>query len=281
MSRMAIYIGCGSWADAEYTEVLYPRGLPANRRLNGYAKWFDHVEVNSTYYATPRIEIVENWVAQTPAAFRFDIKLHRAFSQGPHKAATEGKYLAELLAAVQPLLRAKKLGTFLLVLAPHFGPGRHRLEELDALVDGLRPHSLAVELRHSDWVDATHREPTLAYFRARKLAWVAVDMPRIKDSTLMPPVDEVTLPGLAYLRLHGRNPGWLKAKSAAERHVYAYSELELQELGKRITKLAQEARDVHVVANNHARDFAPKTALALKRLLGQPVPDRAADLFLK
>jgi uncharacterized protein YecE (DUF72 family) len=264
---MAIRVGIGSWADPEYTGVLYPEDLPAKKRLEGYAKHFDHVEVNSSYYATPKRKVVEGWVNQTPAAFTFTVKLHRAFSQSPDKTARKGELTKLLLEAMQPLMEAQKLSAFLLVLPPSFAPERHQLSELDAVADKLAPHPLAVELRHSEWVTGERRTETLAYFRERKIAWVAVDMPRIRKSTLMPAVDEVTDPRLAYLRLHGRNKNYLEAKTAAEGHTYDYTGREMREIAERVRKLAANAQDVHVIANNHAQDFAPKAALALKRLL--------------
>ena len=88
----------------------------------------------------------------------------------------------------------------------------------------------------------------------------------------MPPVDEVTNPRLAYLRLHGRNREWAKAKTAEERHTYDYPAAELGEIAARARSLATKAERVHVVANNHAQDFAPRTALALQEMLGvQPL----------
>ena len=268
---MAMRIGCGSWADAEYMGLLYPKAFPPDLRLCGYAMWFDHVEVNATYYALPRKEAVENWLAQTPAHFLFDIRLPRAISQGPAKAGKDGRLIGLFLKSLAPLIRAKKLGAFLMVLSPSFRPDNHRLEELDALIERMRPHSLAVELRHSGWVAKDRLASTLRFFRERKLTWVAVDMPPIEGSDLMPPVDEVTNPQLAYLRLHGRNLRWLKAKSAEERHRYMYSERELEELVRRIGALNRKAMNLRIVANNHAADFAPRTALALKELLGQSI----------
>lgn len=264
---MSVSVGIGSWADSEYVGLLYPKGLPANRRLRHYATTFDRVEVNSSYYSTPRATVVAGWVKETPADFVFDIKLHRAFSQSPEKTAATGTLLDYLFKGIAPLVRARKLGVFLLVLAPGFSPERNRLEQLDTLIEKLRPHRLAVELRHSDWVKGRVRERTLAYCRERGIVWVAVDMPKIKGATLMPAVDAVTLPSLAYVRLHGRNPRWREAASAAERHTYEYSARELRELSKRIRRLEGEAEHVHVVANNHASDFAPKTALGLRQLL--------------
>ncbi|MDB6127874.1 MAG: hypothetical protein JWM35_1770 [Verrucomicrobia bacterium] len=265
---MAIHIGCGSWADAEYVGVLYPEGLPAKDRLRVYAERFDRVEVNSSYYATPTLKTVAAWVEQTPPGFIFDLKLHRAFSQSPRKTA-EGDLAKRLLEAVQPLVEAKKLGAFLLTLAPFFGPGRHALDELDGVVEKLRPHPLAVELRHRAWVDDGAMVATLDYFRSRDLTWVALDLPRAEATELLPPIDEVTNPKLAYLRLHGRNPGYTEAKTAAERHDYDYPAKELREIAARIQDLAAKAKDVHVSVNNHANDYAPKAGLALRQLLGQ------------
>src|SRR5690606_12470114 len=100
------------------------------------------------------------------------------------------------------------------------------------------------------------------------LVWVAVDMPRIAGSDIMPNVDEVTCDDLAYLRLHGRNPDWLRAKSASERHEHRYTPQQLKQLARRARALGERARTVQVVANNHARDYAPQAALALRELLG-------------
>src|SRR5437016_3940991 len=113
--RKAIHVGCGSWADPEYTGVLYPKGLPPAEKLRVYATHFDHIEVNSSYYATPRREATNAWVKQTPPGFIFQIKLHRAFSQSP-AGATKGELVPKLLKGVEPLIRSRRLGVFLLVL---------------------------------------------------------------------------------------------------------------------------------------------------------------------
>lgn len=263
-----ISVGIGSWTDKEYKGLLYPKGLPDNQRLATYATWFDHIEVNASYHRIPPLAFVKNWVKQTPANFIFDFKLSREISGNPEARARDGRQVTQLLRSARPLIDAGKLGTFFLVLPPSFGPEKHQLEELDLLVDKLQPHMLAVELRHSGWVAGGQCEQTLDYFRARKLVWIATDMPRIKGSTLMPPVDEVTNPQLAYLRLHGRRKDWLTLKDAKSKHSYEYSKKELNEIVGRVKTLAKQAQTVHVVANNHAQDFAPKTALALQRLLG-------------
>lgn len=269
---MAIHIGCGSWTDDAYVGLLFPKGAPKNARLGLYTHWFERVEVNATYYAPPNLKTITSWADQTPRQFLFDIKLHKRFSENPRAAAASD--LAEkTVDALAPLLDAKRVGAFLLTLAPSFDPARHTLDELDGVAEKLGPHApVAVELRHRDWVDGDALASTLAFFRARKFAWVALDLPRLKAPALLPPIDEVTNPSLAYMRLHGRNPHYLRADSASDRHAHDYTAAELKEIAARIQSLAEHAKNVHVSVNNHHANFAPKAALALRRLLGQPVP---------
>lgn len=263
-----ISVGIGSWTDKEYKGLLFPKGTPDNERLKTYATWFDHVEVNSSYHRVPPLAFVENWVKQTPADFIFDFKLPKEISIDPEGTAREGRYVDMTLRAARPLIEAKKLGAFFIVLPPSFGPKRHRLEELDGVVEKLQPQLLAVELRNNGWLESEQREKTREFFRTRKLVWIAVDMPQVAGSTIMPAVDEVTNPKLAYLRLHGRRMDWPELKTAEEKHTYMYPDAELEEIATRVRALAGKADKVHVVANNHAEDFAPKTALALQRMLG-------------
>lgn len=270
---MAIRVGCGSWADDKYVGLLHRKGLPRSDRLRAYAHWFERVEVNVFYHAMQSRALVHQWTGQTPAGFLFDVKLPRAFSENPRLAAAS-ESAATFGDAIQPLVDAKKLGAFLLTLAPAFGPGRNRLDELDLVAEKLLPLApLAVELRHRGWVDGAHLATTLDYFRRRNLTWVALDLPRIEAPAVLPPIDEVTTPRLAYLRLHGRNPDYLKSSPDPKaRHRHDYTASELSEIAARIHSLAARAKDVHVSVNNHYADFAPKAALALRRLLGQPVP---------
>lgn len=266
--RPKISIGIGSWTDAEYKGVLYPKGLPDSERLKTYATRFTHVEVNSSYHRIPPVAFTEKWASETPPDFLFDLKLPREIADEPEAAARAGRHVEWLLRSARPLIEAGKLGVFFGVLPAAFSPKKRKLEELDLLIEKLQPHLLAVELRHNGWVEGEQRERTLEHFRARKLVWIAVDMPRVEGSSIMPPIDEVTNPRLAYLRLHGRREDWSKLKKTEERHTYEYAAAELEEIAGRVRALSEKADEVRVVANNHAQDFAPKTALALQRILG-------------
>jgi len=265
---MGIRVGIGSWADDEYRGILYPPGLPVKDRLRHYATIFGHVEVNSTYYGAPKPDTVRKWIGETPPGFLFDIKLHRVFSVSPKSAnPVEGKrdLLGYTLDCLEPLAEAKKLGVFLLLLT-QFSPDRHALAEVDTLVRRLKPFPLAIELRDPAWVAGKARAATLRWFRDSGATLVSVDMPRGPE--FFPALDDVTDPDLAYFRLHGRNrAGYLQGGSAATQHHYRYKDAELAELAKRVRKVAAKAKEVRVVLNNHASDFAPRAALALRERL--------------
>ena len=110
-----------------------------------------------------------------------------------------------------------------------------------------------------------------------------VDAPESDHFTVMPSdVDEVTDPRAAYLRLHGRNAkAYVSGKTVAARFDYNYSDKEITEVAKRSKKLAQEARELHVIFNNNNLDYAPRAALHLRKALDQIVrtPAETMELF--
>jgi uncharacterized protein YecE (DUF72 family) len=289
-----ILVGTSSWADPGFVKEWYPPKMVARERLPWYAQRFRYVELNSSFYAVPDRTTVHKWVQETPADFVFDVKAHRLLSRHSapleslppelrDDARTTGRgrvqltpeletALAErLVEETAPLAEAGKLGAYLVQLTPAFSPGRHRLEELDGLVAALKPHRVAIELRHRGWVSDKRREDTLRWFADGDVAFVDVDAPPDDHFSIMPSgLDAVTADGLAYLRLHGRNgDGYLKGKSVAERFGWRYDDKELEEVADRVQGLAEQAAEVHVAFNNNRGDDAPTAAQRFRALLGQ------------
>jgi uncharacterized protein YecE (DUF72 family) len=289
--HVGIVVGTSSWADPGFVEDWYPPGLPARERLAWYAQHFRAVEVNSTFYAIPAVSTVERWAEETPDDFTFDVKLHKLLSRHSAKldslpaalrdrAETKGRGRVVLdaklqdaladatLEAVQPLVDAGKLTGFLLQLSPGFAPRCNELDELAPLIDRLAPHPVAIEPRRSSWVRGKRAEETLHWMESHGAAWVCVDGPDIDHLTVMPPLDAVTNPRLAYVRAHGRNAeGYVRGRSVAERFDWDYSDEELEEIRGRAEELASEAAEVHVMFNNNKGDYAPRAAERFEKLL--------------
>ncbi len=291
-----ILVGTSSWADPGFIKEWYPPKLAARERLPWYAERFQTVELNSSFYAVPDRTTVHKWVDDTPDDFIFDVKVHRALSR--HAAPVDSlpedlrdgvetnergrvrlssdlelALARRLVEETAPLADAGKLGAYLIQLTPAFGPGRHKLEELDALVEALAPHRVAIELRHRGWVREKRREQTLGWFSERGVCFVCVDAPRGDQIPIMPPLDAVTNDSLGYFRAHGRNTeGYLTGRSVAERFGWRYSDEELEEIGGRVESLAQQVAEVHVAFNNNRGDDAPTAAQRFRTLLGQAPP---------
>ena len=294
-----ILVGTSSWADPGFVKEWYPRDA-GEERLPWYAKHFRYVELNSSFYAIPDRNTVRKWTEETPDDFVFDVKVHRALSRHAaqldslppdlrDEATTnergrvvltpelEETLARRLVEEVAPL--KSKLGAFLAQLTPAFSPGRHELEELEGLVDALKPHRLAIELRHRGWVAEKRRDETLAWFSENGVAFVCVDAPPADHFQIMPSdLDAVTFDAIAYLRAHGRNErGYLTGKTVAERFGWRYDDRELEEIAGRARTLAEQAGEVHVAFNNNRDDDAPTAAQRFQALLGQEPPGPAAD----
>ncbi len=268
--------------------------MPATERLGWYADQFQLVEINSTFYAVPAPRMVERWARSTPAGFLFDVKLHQFLSRHSTDAkllppavrkraeidargevkltpALEKAMIAEALGPAKVLQAFGKLGALLLQMSPAFSPRAHRLEELETLLEACAGYRIAVELRNRHWTEGERLEETLRFFRERALTFVGVDTPVQKHFTIMPPdLNEITNPSLAYLRLHGRDAkAYTTGKTVAARFNYNYSDAEIAEVAERAQKLAATAKEVHVIFNNNALDYAPHAALRLRTALGQ------------
>ena len=291
-----ILIGTASWTDPGFVERWYPKKMAAHERLAWYAQHFAMVEVNSTFYSVPDPRMVERWCATTPDNFTFDVKLHQLFSfhstqrkllppelqriaqiDAKEKVNTspelQDALLESFLRPMSILQSAGKLGVFLLQLSPAFSPRKHHLSELQPLVEKLVDYQLAIEFRNRNWVVGDQLRFTVDFLRKRNVGFVNVDAPASDHFSVVPSeLNEITNPNFSYLRLHGRDPkAYLTGKTVAARFNYDYSDKEIEEVADRSRKLAQDAKDVHVVFNNNNLDYAPRAATRLRAALSQSV----------
>jgi uncharacterized protein YecE (DUF72 family) len=301
-----ILVGTASWSDPGFVEHWYPKKMPAGDRLAWYAQHFEMVEVNSSFYSVPDPRLTERWCHSTPDGFVFDVKLHQLLSRHSanakllppalqKKADVDAKGRVKLTPEIEramidefrrplEILRGHgKLGALLLQLSPGFSPKKHQLSELEELLGQLADYRIAIELRNRNWVEGENLDTTLDFFRKQSATLVSVDAPAEKHFTIMPPdLNAVTNPQLAYLRLHGRNAhAYTTGKTVAARFNYDYTDDEIEEVVERAGNLAAEAKEVHVIFNNNALDYAPHAALRMRKALGQMIPPtaRQSELF--
>jgi uncharacterized protein YecE (DUF72 family) len=301
-----ILIGTASWSDPGFVQRWYPKGMRASERLGWYAQHFELVEVNSTFYSVPDLRMVERWCAVTPDGFTFDVKLHQLFSfhstaakllpaDLQQRAETDAKGRVKRTPALEESLieaflhsmailhSAGKLGVLLLQLSPAFSPRKHKLGELEHLIEILRDYPLAIEFRNRNWAIGNQLSETVEFLKRHRVIFVNVDAPAAEHFTIIPSdLNEITNPHLAYLRLHGRNArAYLTGKTVAARFDYDYTDDEIGEVAERSKKLARATRELHVIFNNNNLDYAPRAAARLRVALGQllSTPPQTPELF--
>jgi len=296
---VTVRTGIAGWIDKSLIDsgLFYPmHAKSSEERLNFYASEFSLVEVDSTYYGMPKKENSDLWVARTPAGFTFDVKSFSLFTNHPTKPAALPKDIRDELPdklrekstlyveqmpdelldvswerfreALEPLRAAGRLGAVFFQFPPWFLPSSRSLAYVEQVQERMFGFQVAVEFRKPEWLDARHKDGTLAFLRTRDIPYVAVDVPP-GHATSMPSVHDVTSSKLAVVRFHGRNhQTWdLKGAPPNLRFRYEYSDAELSEWVPRIKEMERSAGRVHALMNNNYSNYSVKNAQQLERLL--------------
>jgi uncharacterized protein YecE (DUF72 family) len=242
-------IGCSGWNYADWRGRLYPQGEPQRRWLELYARHFDTVEVNTTFYRLPRRDAVAGWVAQTPDDFTFTVKASRYLTH--IKRLTElDDGIARFYERIEPLVEAGRLGPVLWQLPANFHRDDARLHDwLAALPDGCH----TIEFRHASWFAA----PVMRALRERGVALAIGDHPERPFQRY-----DATAPW-RFVRFH----------YGARGRGGNYSGAEIETWARRIAQWRRR-QTVYAYFNNDWRGYAPANAALLARRLGVNPPAR-------
>jgi uncharacterized protein YecE (DUF72 family) len=169
---MKLHVGCAMWTYPPWQGRYLPRSLPQRERLSAYATWCNAVEGNTTFYATPALDTVKSWAAQTSPDFRFILKLPRQVTHEMRLAGADGP-LRAFLAAIEPL--GERAHSLWIQLPPSFGPGG--VGTLDGFLRRLpREYRYSVEVRHRAFFEDPRAEQDLAKALGRVGAeWATFD----------------------------------------------------------------------------------------------------------
>ena len=162
-----IRIGCSGWQYRHWWGDFYPRDLPQDRWLEHYARSFDTVEVNNSFYRLPERSTFVAWRQRSPTRFVFAVKASRYLT-----------HIKRLREPEEPLRRLwdsasgleTKLGPVLYQLPPRW---TRNLERLGSFLDLLpRGRLHAVEFRDTSW----YAEETYELLEDRGVAMCVHDM---------------------------------------------------------------------------------------------------------
>ena len=244
-----ILIGPAGWSYADWRGRVYPENAGSKfDTLALVAKYFDTVEINSSFYHPPAPETARSWLRRIMhnPHFVFTAKLYRSFTHERGKATIEDERLFR--EGIDPLMEAGKLGAVLLQFPWSFKNESAERAHLSQLAERFKDYPLVVELRHESW----NHPRILQTLEDLGVGLCDIDQPQFANS--IKPSAEVTS-SIGYIRLHGRNyQNWFREEAnVLERYDYLYSNDELDPWVGRIRQVAEKAKQTFVITNNHAR----------------------------
>ena len=234
-----LYLGTSGWSYADWEGTLYPLGTTPAGRLAEYVKHFTTVEIDSTFYGTPKVTTVERWRNVAPRGFLFAAKFPQEVTHDRNLVGVE----AETNAFLRLWALGDRLGPLLFQLPPSFTvEGMGVLEDfLKGLPEGLR---YAVEVRHRSWLGSDLPE----MLRERVVALTLIDYPR------MPRMDEATA-DFVYIRWLGNRREFPEGHT----HLKKDRDDDLLWWAGVVDRFLNEGKTVFAYANNHYQNHSPST----------------------
>jgi len=260
-----IRVGTSGYSFKDWVGTVYPPRLKPGDYLSHYAKMFDTVEINSTYYRVPSPFMFVNMLKKVPKDFTFVVKVPKEMT---HEREKFDSVLQPFVQGILPLVEADQLGGLLAQFPYSFKAYQESLDHLKQLADAFvhRGVPINIEFRHSSW----YGDEVYSNLRDLGLGFVNVDLPRL---TNLPGPSNVVTSDVAYYRLHGRNARmWWNHPTPSHRYDYLYNEEELEEWARRVEEAANKARVCYVFANNCHLGQSVINALQLHQRFGLRQP---------
>jgi uncharacterized protein YecE (DUF72 family) len=244
-----VRVGCSGWSYKDWVGPFYPSGTEGKDYLKLYARTFDSVEVDSSFYRIPSPSLVSHWKSTTPPGFKFAPKLSKKIT---HENKLEN-YESTLLYFYSVFSKlGDKLGPIVVQLPPSIKVEKHKAQ-MEKFVSSLEPKfKHAVEFRHKSWfTTATYK---LLERNNVSLAW------SINQYLETPPV--VTA-DFIYLRMVGTRE--ITKFDGIQKEMREEMERWAAQLKEKASAMKD---DSYVFFNNHFAGFGPESVNEFRRLLG-------------
>mgnify|MGYP006300177017 CR=1 FL=1 len=238
---METFIGCSGYHYSDWKEKFYPQQLQKKEWLKFYARHFNTVEINNTFYKMPQKKDLEAWREQTPSDFLFTLKANRYFTH-QKKLKTDGDFKDRFNTFIELAEgMGDQLGCILWQLPGNLHKNAEKIEKLCELFNRKNRH--VIEFRHQSWFDDEIYKVLSRHNVTFCIISAPGDLPEECRATS----------NCAYLRLHGKN----------EWYNYHYSGSELKSWAERLKQLKNIDR-LFVYFNNDQHAHAVDNAKTLK-----------------
>ncbi|HUC80622.1 MAG TPA: DUF72 domain-containing protein [Flavisolibacter sp.] len=188
MRHIKWHIGCSGFYYKEWKEIFYPKGLPQRAWFDHYAKHFNTLEINNTFYRFPEQKLFDNWYEKAPPQFSFAVKVPRIITHYQKFIDTES-LLEDFYFIAREGLK-EKLGPILFQCPPGMKYDEELLQRIIQQMSVL--HQNVIEFRHISW----WRKEVFDALQKAQITFCGVSYPGLISDAI------ADLP-LAYYRFHG------------------------------------------------------------------------------
>jgi uncharacterized protein YecE (DUF72 family) len=190
-----IFVGCAKWGRKDWIGKIYPKGTKEADFLSHYAKFFDTIELNATFYKLPTKSQTTAWKNKVGADFKFCPKVSEKISH-TLKLKDAQALTDRFLEGISGF--GKNLGPVFLMPHPSMGP--KATDTIAQFVESVSKEiELFVELRHAHWFkDPEVFQQTFDIFESAKAGSVITDAAGRRDCVHM----RLTTPN-AFIRFVG------------------------------------------------------------------------------
>jgi len=234
-------IGTSGWFYEHWWGRFYPEGLKKQDFLKYYTKYFNTVELNSSFYHLPKETTVEGWHKKVPKDFIYAPKASRVITH--YQKLADSKESLNLFLSRVKILK-EKLGPVLYQLPPYLKKDTKLLKNFIKLLPKKLRHT--IEFRNTTWL----QKDVFKILKDNNIAFCIISLPKF-------PIVLETTADFTYLRLHGEEG----------KYSSSYTNRQLKGWSKNIKNFLKQKLDIYVYFNNDANAYAVNNALQLKKLI--------------
>jgi len=238
-------VGTSGWNYEDWQGKFYPNNIKKKDWFQFYAKNFNTVEINYSFYRWPKPSTIKKWHKESPKNFKYTLKAPRTITHMKKLKNTE-KQVKDFYKLTN-LLKNKK-GCHLFQLPPFYKPTQHNKNKLKKFLQTLDARKdNCLEFRHPGWWN----QETYDLFKKHHITFCIV-------SGLNMPKNIVQTDDIVYFRFHGQD------------YATKYTKKQIKNYAQKMKKL--KCKKVYAYFNNDINAHAVKNSMQLKSIIraGKP-----------
>jgi len=236
-----VKFGTSGWMYDDWNEIFYPKDLADEEKLGFFAKKFNTVEINNTFYNLPEKKVFERWNSQVPENFIFSVKASRYITH-LKKLSDPELIIKDFFENVSGL--GKKIGPILFQLPPFWKVNSERLKKFVRILP--KKFKYVFEFRDASWYK-------YEIFQLLKNKNIALCVHDHRDG----PSPKILTADFSYFRFHG--PGGSYQRKYSKKRLEKHAEI--------IEKWKNQGIDVYCYFNNDYKGNAIENAGQLKKMI--------------